>query len=177
MHNEEKDRGFLPLSILAENIVYDLVHFLLASCVVGLAQNGLSLGFCHGGIGVEGVGVHSQGHAEANGDFVEIHNYAPFVYRTGDPFPTMYYAAADNILLSSGIIFCIYMLEELYSLFCLWYAINSFQEKQMEFSYDKKYAYTLFRPRQRTGVFFIYASSFYADIASCCCIIFVISIP
>ena len=78
MHNEEKDRGFLPLSILAENIVYDLVHFLLASCVVGLAQNGLSLGFCHGGIGVQGVGVHSQGHAEANGDFVEIHNCFSF---------------------------------------------------------------------------------------------------
>ena len=68
-------RGYLfNLARLLDQTVYDLVHFLLTSCIVGFVKNGLFLCFGHGGISVEGIGVHSQRHAESQGNLVEIHH-------------------------------------------------------------------------------------------------------
>lgn len=54
-----------------------MVHFLFAAGVVGGVQDGFPLGGGHGGVGVEGVGGHGQGHAEADGDVVEVHGFSP----------------------------------------------------------------------------------------------------
>lgn len=64
----------------AHDTFYNLVHFPFAAGIVSPVQNGLLLVIGHGCVGGHCVVVLSQSHAEANGDFVEIHIHSPFVF-------------------------------------------------------------------------------------------------
>ena len=63
------------------------VHFFFATDIVGFVQDLLLLGFCHLGIVVHGGGVRRERQAEANGDFVEIHNDFSFHSSDKPPLP------------------------------------------------------------------------------------------
>ena len=54
--------------------IHDLLHFFLAAGIVGPVQDCLLLLPGHGGVGVHGVEIPGQGHAEADGDLIEIHS-------------------------------------------------------------------------------------------------------
>ncbi len=56
--------------------VDDPVHFLLAAGIVGLIENCLLLLLGHGGIGIQGLGIPGQSHAEADGNLIKIHGIA-----------------------------------------------------------------------------------------------------
>lgn len=64
-----------PCLCLFGDAVYDSLHILLVSGTAGLIQNSAFLLFCHGGIGAQCIGVHSQRHAEAEGNFIIVHGF------------------------------------------------------------------------------------------------------